>query len=250
MDEQDSSKVLVAGSSPARGAFWYCGDCPDGDNVGMETAKQLYDRLMRDVVAQSLYSKVPREPRKEQKVNPPNIGDGPLEAGKLERILVQAIRDAREIAKREGVKADRAERVGIFKTCLRRYIGWEASGPWRRYLIERLASAKIWFDIGLLANPLEQHHLYIPFSRHRSGTAADYEPRLYPDTVYALTPHTLRMTVEAAMEQSQDLEADIQANMRMLRDSQAQCEQQLAKAKLINEKAERVAENLLKTLEE
>ena len=203
-----------------------------------------------------IYKGVPREPRppkdmrRNRQVNPPNIGDGPLEPGKLERILTQSIRDAREIAKRNAVMADRAERVGVFKTCLRRHIGWEVSGPWRKYLTERLASAKIWFDIGVLVDPLEQHHLCIPFNHQRCGTAADWGQRLYPDTGLALTPHTLRITVEAAMEQSQDLENDIQANMRVLRDSQTQCEHQLAKAKSINEKAERVAENLLKTLEE
>ena len=65
--------------------------------------------------------------------------------------LTKSIRHVQSVAKREHIKADRMERVGLFVTHLRTCL---ACVPDSAYYIEKLCDKRLWYDIGELNEPV------------------------------------------------------------------------------------------------
>ena len=178
---------------------------------------------------------------RKSEMNPPNIGDEPI-GGVLDSILTRAIRKAREISKREIVKADRAERVGIFKTCLRQEILQSSlTGVWRNYLIDRLANARLWYDIGVLQFHSVNRYLSAPQRSWGNGS------RRYPDAAHQLSRAQLEPILEEVMTET--LDDAVRDNLRELHDLHEACQQEAVRAEIINAKAVRVEHDLLIALE-
>lgn len=76
--------------------------------------------------------------------------------------IVLAVKTAREVAKREHVKADRIERVNIFITNLRREVH-QASihREAKRWLVNALCHKSLWQDIGIPDLPLFRQMRYV-----------------------------------------------------------------------------------------
>ena len=215
------------------------------DEHGLEEALNImlhYDCFLNDMDAKNI-NWYP-----ERTMNPPEVVDAWTDIADNWRekltlqdalllILRSAIHQAREISRREKVAADRIERVGIFKHCLRSEIKKATTGDVLQYLISVLPQARLWWDIGVMNQPSQKSWFSGCF--HRGAW--------HPKSTSQLLSHAiLKPILEEAM--SITPECEVQEDLRELREANSVCERQIAQAESLNRQAESVAENLLEAL--
>lgn len=140
----------------------------------------------------------------------------------------KAVRNAKRIARRDHIKADRIEGVNQFIVCLRREFSYlkDMNDSVKSELSHSLARKEIWYDIGVLHSTIQSY--YCKYPRQQIQKWLDTAERF----------------IRGTDSQKADIEADMEELSSFIQGATACVEQ----AKRINEASEQVEGQLVELL--
>lgn len=158
---------------------------------------------------------------------------------KIVEAISAAINSAKEIVRREHIKADRIERVQHFVVCLRRHIGYKIdSSIIKNNYVTALCDKALWYDIGIPNGtpdgnkPSGWHQSYVTIEQvHKWATEA-------------------RVHAGSASASGLTLQADIERDIKNLDASLAVMDTIIAEAQTINAEGEKIIAKMVDVAEE